>query len=81
MFTFSFHKSLKIMDIKVTIEYKNIVFDQKQLVTRIIKYKVDNKETIVLQNDTLPQNNIFKGSEPLDEFMKKCFRDHFKFFK
>lgn len=68
------------MSLKVTIEYDK-VFEPNEIVTRTVKYKETDRDEIILYKDTLPWDQVFKGTELLDEFMKKCYRDHFKFIK
>ena len=48
-------------------------------VERTVKYEDTEGKTVILQKDTLLQNKVWKGTELLDEFMKKCFRDQLKF--
>ena len=67
------------MDLTVTIKYKDLSLESNCPVERTVKYEDTEGKTVILQKDTLPQNKVWKGTELLDEFMKKCFRDQLKF--
>ena len=70
------------MNLKVTIEYKDIFKPgSNDPVKRIVKFKKTTRDEVIIGEDTVPQEAIFDGKELLDEFMKKCFREHFKFIK
>ncbi|OUO06306.1 hypothetical protein [Parabacteroides johnsonii] len=67
------------MDLTVTIKYKDLSLESNCPVERTVKYEDTEGKTVILQKDTLLQNKVWKGTELLDEFMKKCFRDQLKF--
>lgn len=65
--------------LKITIEYNNIHCpDTDKPVERVVKFINPISGELILRKDTLEQNKIFGGKELLDEFVKKCFRDHFE---
>ena len=67
------------MDLKVTVEYKHLSLSERHPVERTVKFEDTEGKIAVLQQDIIPQDEIWKGTELLDEFMKKCFRDQLKF--
>ena len=59
------------MDLTVTIKYKDLSLESNCPVERTVKYEDTEGKTVILQKDTLLQNKVWKGTELLDEFMKK----------
>lgn len=65
--------------LKIAIEYNNIHRpDTDKPVERVVKFEDPLNGELILRKDTLEQNKVFGGKELLDEFVKKCFRDHFE---
>lgn len=67
------------MDLKVTVEYKHLSLSKRHPVERTVKFEDTEGKVAVLQQDIVPQDEIWKGTELLDDFMRKCFRDQLKF--
>lgn len=61
------------MDLKVTVEYKHLSLVKKHPVERTVKYEDTEGNNVILQQDIVPQDEIWKGTELLDDFMRKCF--------